>query len=187
MSSDLKYVLITTKKRKLHRYSYTAHYALYSVDTSSHSWISLDPADDPSSAVQLAAWAPKGHGLAFVYKNDLYYQADAGKLATDANSKVRLTKDGEPGVIFHGVPDWLYEEEVLGSESAVWFSPDGSKLLYATFDDSKVGEISLNEYAVGVDFLSLNRDVEAPKYPNTNTLRYPKVRNSLEGVTHITL
>ncbi len=148
------------------------------MSTSSHGWITLDASDEPASTIQLARWAPQGHGLVFVYGNDLYYQADAGRLADSRqalSSTVRLTKDGRPGVIFNGIPDWIYEEEILGGESAVWFSPDGGKLLYASFDDSQVGEISLNEYAMGVDFLALNRDVEAPKYPNTNTLRYPKV------------
>lgn len=39
------------------------------------------------------------------------------------------------------------EEEIFGSSSALWWSPDGSKLIYATFDDSQVPEYSFPLYS----------------------------------------
>ena len=44
--------------------------------------------------------------MAFVHDNDIYY------MDQPSASPVRLTNDGEPEVVFNGVPDWVYEEEV---------------------------------------------------------------------------
>lgn len=51
-----------------------------------------------------------------------------------------VSKTGVPGVIFNGVPDFLYETEVLRLDRALWFSPDGQQLLYVTYNDSEVQE-----------------------------------------------
>ena len=55
-----------------------------------------------------------GNSLAFVHDNDIYH------VSGPAANPVRLTTDGEPGVIFNGVPDWVYEEEV--GMSRLYFS-----------------------------------------------------------------
>ena len=73
---------------------------------------------------------------------------------------------------------FLFTEELLGSGEAVWFSPDGSQLVYASFDDSNVGEIVLNAYGGAGQMVS---DAEAPTYPKISSLRYPKV-----GQIHVT-
>ena len=40
--------------------------------------------------------------------------------------------------IYNGIPDWVYEEEVLGTNTAMHTSPDGQFMLYAQFNDSQV-------------------------------------------------
>lgn len=64
-------------------------------------------------------------------------------------------------------PEYFYFlEEVLGTYSALWFSTDGQRLLYLTFNDSLVGEHHLLQYG----------NPEKPlQYPQVRTLRYPKV------------
>ena len=57
---------------------------------------------------------------------------------TDPDSAVRLTQDGEVDAIYNGIPDWVYEEEVLGTNTAMHTSPDGQLMLYAQFNDSQV-------------------------------------------------
>lgn len=55
--------------------------------------------------IQICIWAPVENNLAYVKDNDLYY------LKSTDNTGVgrRLTNDGEPGVIYNGTPDWVYE------------------------------------------------------------------------------
>ena len=53
--------------------------------------------------LQHVAWTPGG-GLVLVHSNDVYHQPRPG----DA-SLVRITKDGVPGVVFNGAPDWIYK------------------------------------------------------------------------------
>ncbi len=56
----------------------------------------------------MALWSPKGHAMAIVVDNDLYYMEDVGE-AGQSRSLKRLTSTGQQGVIFNGVADWLYE------------------------------------------------------------------------------
>jgi Dipeptidyl peptidase IV (DPP IV) N-terminal region len=61
----------------------------------------------------------------------------------------------------------MFAEEVLGSNDAMWFSPDGSKLAFATFDDTSVKIMSFPYYGQA-DNLSFQYSV------NIN-IHYPKV------------
>lgn len=54
--------------------------------------------------VQLATFDPDGHGFAYVYLNNIYYMS-----SVQDESPVQVTTDGEDGVIYNGVPDWVYE------------------------------------------------------------------------------
>jgi hypothetical protein len=57
--------------------------------------------------LQHVVWAPRGNALAFVYRNDIYYKTSA------LTSHVyRVTNTGRQGVIFNGIPDWLYEGKI---------------------------------------------------------------------------
>ena len=37
----------------------------------------------------------------------------------------------------------VYEEEVLGSIVPLWWSPDGTKIAFASFDDTPVDQVTL--------------------------------------------
>lgn len=63
------------------------------------------------------------------------------RMSPTALDDKRLTDIGVPGIIYNGVPDWLYQEEVLPKPEALWPSPNGKQLLYATFNDTKVRRI----------------------------------------------
>lgn len=64
------------------------------------------PEEDDHPYLLLAQWAPKGHGLIMVKDYDIYY-----KKTPSSHSGFRITNTAIPGVISHGVPDWLYEGE----------------------------------------------------------------------------
>ncbi len=89
---------------------------------------------------QYGLWGPRGSQLAFVYENNLYYK-DAATAET-----VRLSVTGVPGMIFNGHSDWLYEEEVLNSNVAAWFSPYGTSLAYLQLNDSAVDVQTWSRY-----------------------------------------
>ena len=51
----------------------------------------------------------------------------------------QLTDSGEPGSLYNGVADWLYEEEILGRSSALYPAPGPApRLAYISFNDSGV-------------------------------------------------
>lgn len=59
-------------------------------------------------------------------------------------------------------------EEVLGSGSALWFSPEGNRLAFARFDDTNVDEFTYFKYGEPGTLDS--------QYPEVVMLRYPKVK-----------
>lgn len=79
----------------------------------------------------------------------------------------KVTNDGKDGVIFNGIPDWVYEEDVLRTNNAIHISANAGKIAYARFDDSHVPEFQYTVY--GDPF-----DVSKNKYPEYKKLRYPK-------------
>lgn len=95
--------------------------------------------------LQHVAWAPKNatsvngddtqQAIAFVYKNDVYY-----KPRVQNDLVYRLTTTGIAGIIYNGIPDWLYENipELRGDTIA--FSDDGSYMSYFSFNDTGVNE-----------------------------------------------
>jgi dipeptidyl-peptidase 4 len=76
-----------------------------------------------------AEWTPTGHGLIFVFQNNIFYKSNP------TVEPVQITFDGDRST-YNGVPDWVYEEEIFSSNKANWVSPDGTKLVYIRFDDT---------------------------------------------------
>lgn len=100
-----------------------------------------------------------------------------------------LVRSGREGVIFNGVPDWLYGEKILKTNKVLWWAPDGSQISFVSFDDSKVEAVSYPKYgtyddpnnvvsgACNVPQLNLTLSVvlhHSQQYPELVTLRYPK-------------
>ena len=46
----------------------------------------------------------------------------------DQNSDIQLTNDGVVDTIYNGIPDWVYEEEILSTNNAMYFNSQGNKL-----------------------------------------------------------
>ncbi|XP_045505119.1 inactive dipeptidyl peptidase 10 [Colias croceus] len=165
VSADLKFVLLISDVRPGWRHARLARYHVYDVITRNR--IPVSPIEDDRSAplLQYAEWAPVGSGLVFVHDNDIYYKPKVLKALV-----CRITSNGVPGVIFNGVPDFLYETEVLRLDRALWFSADGQSLMYVTYNDSLVPEYKYPWY--GFD------QPEPPPYPVIRTLRYPQVNTN---------
>uniref|UniRef100_A0A2K6ENI0 Dipeptidyl peptidase like 10 n=1 Tax=Propithecus coquereli TaxID=379532 RepID=A0A2K6ENI0_PROCO len=111
-------------------YSYTASYVIYNIHTR-EVW-ELNPPEVEDSVLQYAAWGVQGQQLIYIFENNIYYQPDI------KSSSLRLTSSGKEGVIFNGIADWLYEEELLRSHIAHWWSPDGERLAFLMINNSLV-------------------------------------------------
>lgn len=122
----------------------------------------LSNIEDDSSAplLQYATWSPDGIAITFVHNNDVYY-----KPRVNGSLVCRITSNGIPGVIYNGIPDWLYEHEILKTGHSLWFSNDGKYLMFVTYNNTRVGEYKYPWYD------SSNPTV---KYPHIRTVRYPK-------------
>ncbi len=82
----------------------------------------------------------------------------------DGSDERAITTDGSAQQrIKYGTASWVYGEE-LGQTTAMWWSPDGSKLAYYRFDESPVQDYFLQ---LGQTKIQSEMDVEA--YPKAGT------------------
>ncbi|KAI4585277.1 hypothetical protein MJG53_006811 [Ovis ammon polii x Ovis aries] len=137
----------------IYQHSYTGYYVLSKIPHGDPQ--SLDPPEVSNAKLQYAGWGPKGQQLIFIFENNIYYCAHVGKQA------IRVVSTGKEGVIYNGLSDWLYEEEILKTHIAHWWSPDGTRLAYATINDSRVPVMELPTYTGSV-------------YPTAKPYHYPK-------------
>ena len=72
-----------------------------------------------------------------VYGNNLYWRPNA---LAGSTADVALSTDGRADAVFYGIPDWVYEEEVLGTNSAHYTNAAGTRIAYAKFNDTLVPE-----------------------------------------------
>ncbi|KAM9284676.1 LOW QUALITY PROTEIN: dipeptidyl peptidase 4 [Cariama cristata] len=158
LSPDQKFALLQYSYRKLWRHSYTASYHIYDFNSSSILDDGLLPND-----TQYISWSPVGHKtwLAYVWNNNVYIKA------SPTAEPVQITTNGEENKIFNGIPDWVYEEEMFGTHSALWWSPNGNFVAYATFNDTEVPVIEYSFYSE-----------DTLQYPKTIRIPYPKVCRS---------
>uniref|UniRef100_A0A3Q2WN16 Dipeptidyl peptidase like 10 n=1 Tax=Haplochromis burtoni TaxID=8153 RepID=A0A3Q2WN16_HAPBU len=138
LSADLKYALFAYDVKRMYRYSYTASYILYNIYT--REVRELNPPEVHNAVLQHAAWGRQGQQLIYIFENNIYYQSDV------RSNSLRITSSGMEGVIFNGLTDWLYEEEILHSYLAHWWSPDGERLAYLTINDTLVPNMVLPQF-----------------------------------------
>ncbi len=94
--------------------------------------------------------------------NDLYVLPNLS-----ARSPIRVTSSGNAS-LFHGVPDWVYEEEVFSGDSALWWSPDSARVAFLRFDETAVDEFTFPVYNPTEDSYAV------VPYPEHVTMKYPK-------------
>jgi len=152
LSADMEYVLFKTDHVKQWRHSSFGNYWVHR-----RSDLVTFPLRSPKNipTISHVTWAPVGHSLAFVDHNDLFV-VDGSQLEGDKPEIIRVTDDGSP-VIFNGVPDWVYEEEVFSSDSALWWSPDGNTVAYLRSDEADVPDYKLQYYNPGKDAFEIHQ------------------------------
>ncbi|KAG6334896.1 hypothetical protein ID866_4190 [Astraeus odoratus] len=132
LSPDMKYILVKADHRKQWRHSSFGNYYVHDLETK-ETFPLLPPTDPPVTAY--ATWAPTGQSIAFVASNDLYVLPSP----YPGTAPVRVTTTGNAS-LFHGVPDWIYEEEVFATDYALWWSPNSSKIAFLRLDETAVDE-----------------------------------------------
>ncbi|CDW57817.1 Dipeptidyl peptidase family [Trichuris trichiura] len=174
------------RTRQIYRHSETARYnitcSLIGVDHDRE--YPVGPNKTGGELIQLFQWSPGSNDSfvrtfqdnflkysrlrfqVFVYNNNIYYQEH---ILSDA---VQVTSSAtERNYIRNGVADWVYEEEVLETSEALWWSYTGRLFAYATFDDRNVEKVILPYYP--------NDSV----YPTNVEIAYPKVAASLPVIS----
>uniref|UniRef100_A0A8C1T217 Dipeptidyl-peptidase 6b n=1 Tax=Cyprinus carpio TaxID=7962 RepID=A0A8C1T217_CYPCA len=147
VSPDLKYVLVAYNITKLSCFEIGLFF--------DRERVQLTPNEVQSTALQYAGWGPKGQQLIFIFENNIYYKAQVN------SPSIRLVSTGSLGVVFNGLADWLYEEEIFQSHIAHWWSPDGLRLAYATINDTLVPKMEIPMFTNAL-------------YPSGQEYRYPK-------------
>ncbi|XP_058801834.1 venom dipeptidyl peptidase 4-like isoform X2 [Phymastichus coffea] len=164
-SPDNNYVLVRNVTQNVYRHSALSIYSIYSIESKTVTALA------DGQLLSTAFWAPQGSALAYVLNNDVYYHQVSGK----EQETRRLTFDGKPQVVYNGMPDWVYEEEVYGTDRAMWFSTNGEHLAFATFNDSQVPELVITRYGEPGSLKD--------QYPKEKRFKYPKAGRTNPQVT----
>jgi dipeptidyl aminopeptidase/acylaminoacyl peptidase len=155
ISADRSKVLWAVNYTKQYRHSYFADYLVQDVASGQTQPLVKDPKGD----IQYAAWNPASSSqIAFVRGNNLFIW-DQGEIT-------QITNNGGPDM-FNAVPDWVYEEEIFGTNNALWFSPDGQYIAFLSFNETGVHTFTIPYF--------MDNQIVPPSYPRELKLRYPKV------------
>uniref|UniRef100_A0A8C2Z8F5 Dipeptidyl-peptidase 6b n=1 Tax=Cyclopterus lumpus TaxID=8103 RepID=A0A8C2Z8F5_CYCLU len=138
----------------LHLFSLLQYSCSWCVAYCQETW-PLKPPEVHEAVLQFAGWGPRGEQLIFIFENNIFYRS------TVDNRAIRLVSTGKEGVVFNGLADWLYEEEILQTHIAHWWSPDGLRLAYMTINDTLVPSMEV-PFFTGMP------------YPATLEYHYPK-------------
>ncbi|KAF8555864.1 dipeptidyl aminopeptidase [Imleria badia] len=160
LSPDMKYILVKANHHKQWRHSSFGNYYVHNLETKV-TYPLLPPTNPPVTAY--ATWSPTGESIAFVASNDLYILPTPSA----STSSIRVTTSGNAS-LFHGVPDWIYEEEVLSQDYALWWSPDSSKIAFLRLDETAVEEYRFPIYNPTEDSYAVI------PYTEDVVIKYPK-------------
>jgi dipeptidyl-peptidase-4 len=146
-SSDESKLLIATETKSIYRHSSKSHYYIFDLKNKQLSKLT------EGSKQMYATFSPSANKVAFVKDNDMYFKDLV------SNKETRITADGKKNEVINGGSDWVYEEELVLVKAFKW-SPDGKKIAFYKFDESKVKEWLMKIYG--------------PLYPEEERFKYPK-------------
>ncbi|KAK2956008.1 dipeptidyl peptidase IV (CD26) [Blattamonas nauphoetae] len=156
LTLDQQLMLFATNVEDLYRHSSSAEYHLY--DLKNKAVVNLGVAEHETwQLVTFSEQVGNEYRLSYVTKNDVYVKILTRAGATFTVKTIRITNTAElmsnqanaspvDANILNGVADWGHEEEIMGNDRYVFWSPDGKYLSYATFDQTKVPIVSIPHY-----------------------------------------
>jgi len=147
LNADETKVLFATETESIYRHSTKSNYYVWDIKTNKLTELSK------GGKQRLASFSPKGDKVGFIRDNNIFIKdLLSGK-------EIQVTNDGQFNNIINGTADWVYEEEFSFTRAFFW-APDGSKIAYYKFDESKVKEFTLINYG--------------KLYPEEYKYKYPK-------------
>jgi len=168
-SADGRYLLLEKNKAPLYRYSYFADFFIKDLERDIvQPVLPPDYGSDQYTKIRHCEWSKEGNGMAIVYKNNIYYLPTV--LLEGENGRVyyQITKDGVDKQIFNGVPDWVYEEEILNAGYAMEFSGTGRYLVYGKFDATQVRYFKFPMYEAQSEAYTSIQEIAYPKAGSAN-------------------
>ena len=182
-SPDFTKVLLAVDKEKTWRHSWTASYFILDVKTQE-----VEPLVplDVGARIQLATWSPTSDAISFTREDNNIYIRRLRLGSKGIGQIEQVTHDG--GIdCFNGVPDWVYEEEVIQGRSVTWWSADGKHLAFFRTNETGVPEYPLQYF---VSRPSGEDPAEGEEsYPEEQRIKYPKAgaHNPVVGVRYYDL
>jgi dipeptidyl-peptidase 4 len=155
-STDENKILLETNFKARYRRSGSADYYVFDRLSNTQKPLSLNGKQSNVS------FSPDGSKAAFTRNNNIYVV----DLLTEKESQI--TTSGKSNEVINGSTDWVYEEE-FGFAKAYFWSPDGSKIAYYTFDETMVPEYKMQMWGA--------------LYPTENVFKYPKAGEKNSVVT----
>lgn len=149
-SPDLSKILIRTKTEKNWRHSTFGTYFVF--DNNGFNLVGTE--------IALAQWSPNSIDVAYVKQNNIFLYS-----SNTYETIKTVTTDGSSQV-FNGKPDWVYEEEVLEGDSALWWSPNGEYFAFFKINETVVQEFSIPYF--------VQDNQENAAYPEVRKIKYPK-------------
>jgi len=146
-SADEQQVLFATGRERIYRRSSRADYYVYDIASKKLTKLS------PGGKQMYATFSPDGKRVAFARDNNMF----CVDLAT--MKETQITNTGKFNQIINGSADWVYEEEFSFAQGFTW-SPDGAKIAFYTFDETRVPEY--------------NMQLWGKLYPEDYKFKYPK-------------
>uniref|UniRef100_A0A1I7VEA1 Dipeptidyl aminopeptidase-like protein 6 n=1 Tax=Loa loa TaxID=7209 RepID=A0A1I7VEA1_LOALO len=151
-SHDSSYIALSYDDRKFQSGN-AMTYLIYSMQ--SQTFASVGPQGTGDELLQLFVWNPMSNDFAFVHRNDIYYNE-----GPDRNYIHRITRDNNT-LVYNGIADWIYEEEIFNTNVGMWWSKSGRYLAFIKTDDRKVPLIQYPLFG-------------QQQYPAINKIPYPK-------------
>lgn len=130
-NADESKILFPVLKGRLYRHSTINYYYVYDLKSKT--------IKEVEGYGMYADFSPDGKNLALVRDNNIYI------VDLETYEEKQITADGKFESIINGMTDWVYEEEFKINRGFFW-SPNGDKIAYYKFDESKVKEYSLTYY-----------------------------------------
>lgn len=145
-SADERKAVIASESEAIYRRSSREKNYVFDIESKSFELLS-------EGMQSYATFSPNGSKVAFVRDNNLFIKdLESGK-------ERAVTTSGQTNVTINGATDWVYEEEFAFAKAFFW-SPDGKKIAYYRFDETKVPEFSMDMYG--------------DLYPEQYKFKYPK-------------
>ena len=155
-SSDERKVLFSTDREGIYRRSSKAFFYVYDIDTKKLTKLST------GDKQLYATFSPDGKRVAFARNNNIFF------VDLETMKETQVTTTGKQNQIINGSADWVYEEEFSFAQGFAW-SPDGAKIAFYTFDETRVPEY--------------NMQLWGKLYPQDYKFKYPKAGEANSIVT----